>query len=62
MNRRLESLNSWLEWCWEAQYEAWDQCTSCDGVGYHGIEAETGCAYSCYACGETGKYGKCNEN
>ena len=54
--RKLETLQSWLEWCLEAQSEMLDLCTSCDGDGHHGYEEETGCLYSCYMCGETGKY------
>ena len=54
--RRLESLTSWLEWCFESQHEVLDKCTSCGGWGDHGLEEETGCLYTCYACYGTGKY------
>lgn len=30
-------------------------CDSCDGTGDHGIEEESGCLYTCYACCGTGR-------
>lgn len=30
------------------------ECDSCGGMGYDGIEEDTGCPFSCYACGESG--------
>lgn len=56
MNRRLESLNSWLEWGFECQHEVLDKCTSCGGWGDHGFEEESGFLYTCYGCEGTGKY------
>ena len=29
-------------------------CASCDGVGDHGVEEDTGCQMVCYACYGTG--------
>lgn len=52
----MELLNSWLEWCHELQAEELGTCTTCDGYGDHGFEEETGCLYTCYGCGGTGKY------
>ena len=30
------------------------ECPSCGGNGFDGFEEDTGCAFSCYRCGETG--------
>lgn len=53
---RLFDHRAYQAYSEDEQYAAWNMCTSCDGEGHHGIEEETGCMYSCYACGETGKY------
>jgi hypothetical protein len=53
---RFETQESWEEWVMLTQAEATDTCMRCGGWGDHGVEEETGCLYTCYACGETGKY------
>jgi hypothetical protein len=30
------------------------ECDACGGMGYDGVEEDTGCAFSCYRCGESG--------
>jgi hypothetical protein len=30
-------------------------CPKCNGEGFEGVEQETGCRFSCYFCGETGR-------
>jgi hypothetical protein len=53
---RFETQQSWQEWVVLTQAEATDTCISCYGWGDHGVEEETGCLYTCYACCGTGKY------
>lgn len=53
---RLFDFNAYEVYCQDEQYRELDVCLSCHGDGHHGIEEDTGCLYSCYACGETGNY------
>lgn len=53
---RLFDFRAYEVYCEDEQYAALDICPSCHGDGPHGIEEDTGCFYSCYACGETGNY------
>ena len=43
-------------YCEDEQYAALNLCPACDGYGYDGIEEDSGRMFSCYACGETGRY------
>lgn len=53
---RLFDHRAYEVYCEDEQYAALDICPSCHGYGHHGYEEDTGCLYSCYACGETGRY------
>ena len=53
---RLFDFRAYEAYCEDEQYRTLDICASCQGDGHHGIEEDTGCLYSCYACGETGRY------
>ncbi len=45
----------WREYCdWQYMILS-PYCQSCDGFGDHGVEEESGCLYTCYACGGTGR-------
>jgi DnaJ-class molecular chaperone len=57
------NISEWLEYAAQCAYEAREAyyaaqniCPSCGGMGDHGVEEDTGCLFTCYSCGGTGRY------
>lgn len=50
----IAAWNCYADWCAARAMRDNQYCDSCDGFGDHGVEEETGCLYTCFACGGTG--------
>jgi hypothetical protein len=50
----LQAWNDYSMWCAVRAKRVRQYCERCDGFGDHGVEEETGCLYTCYACAGTG--------